>query len=71
MAVWLERSYLHRRKIFQSVKNGNIEHRNCKREIIMFGLIANIAGKTVCASASAFTSGILIGKKIGQTIKGK
>ena len=37
----------------------------------MFGLIANIAGKTVCASASAFTSGILIGKKIGQTIKGK
>ena len=25
----------------------------------------------VCASASAFTAGIVIGKKIGQTIKGK
>ena len=37
----------------------------------MFGLIASIAEKTVCASASAFTTGIVIGKKIGQTIKGK
>jgi hypothetical protein len=37
----------------------------------MFGLIASIAEKTVCASASAFTAGIVIGKKIGQTIKGK
>ena len=71
MAVWLERSYLHRRKKLQSVKNVNIEYRNYEREIIMFGLIASIAEKTVCASTSAFTAGIVIGKKIGQTIKGK
>ena len=60
MAVWLERSYLHRRKKLQSVKNVNIEYRNYEREIIMFGLIASIAEKTVCASASAFTAGIVV-----------
>lgn len=36
----------------------------------MFGLVASLAEKTVCAPVAAFTSGVVIGKKLGKTIKG-
>ena len=36
----------------------------------MFGLIVSLTEKTVCASAAAFTSGVVIGKKLGKAIKG-
>ena len=36
----------------------------------MFGLVVSLTEKAVCASAAAFTSGVVIGKKLGKTIKG-
>ena len=43
---------------------------NNRGEIIMFGLVASLTEKAVCAPAAAFTSGVVIGKKLGKTIKG-
>ena len=34
----------------------------------MFGLVASLAEKTVCAPAAAFTSGVAIGKKHRQQL---
>ena len=37
----------------------------------MFGLVDSLAEKTVCASAAAFTSGVVIGYNLGQTLQGE